>query len=124
MLRCRFVDADATLFKAGTEEWLPGVKEQLEKWHAAGDMIVLFTMRPPGPWFDVVRHCTHGYMQKPCADEYYLYDDKLVEGRQSICCPHSNREVIDGKPYCRDCDIWLYPDEILRTRTAEDSMKE
>lgn len=101
---------------------MPGVEEKLAEWRLAGDTLVLFTMRPPGPWFEQVKHLFHGYIHKPCADEYYFYDDHLVEGHQSICCAHKTQEIVEGRPYCRDCDIYLYPDELRRT--AEEPMSE
>jgi hypothetical protein len=126
MKRCRFIDADATIFKPGTNEWLPGVKEVLKKWSDAGDMLFMFTLRPLGlarPWLEILQAAgikLSGYLQKPLADEYYVYDDHLVEGRQSICCPHAhlvNSVAPDAptKVYCKDCDIYLYDDEYYRS---------
>lgn len=125
MTRCRFLDADGTIFSPGTNDWLPGVEQKLKEWSDAGDMLIMFTMRPYGlavPWLKILKDAgVHiaGYMQKPMADEYYLYDDHLVEGHQSIACPHLNLEdaLADDAPtatYCRDCNIYLYPDEIRR----------
>lgn len=115
MSKVRFIDVDGTIFHAGTDDWLPGVEEKLKAWREAGDTLILFTMRGGGPWIEKAKPYFHGYIQKPCADEYYMYDDHLVEGRQSICCRHEDRTFVDDKLYCADCNIFLYPDEAKRT---------
>ena len=129
MTRCRFLDADGTIFSPGTNDWLPGVEQKLKEWSDAGDMLIMFTMRPYGlavPWLKILKDAgVHiaGYMQKPMADEYYLYDDHLVEGHQSICCEHKDYTCAvrasdapkDAVAYCNDCNIYLYSDEWHRS---------
>jgi hypothetical protein len=123
-----FLDMDGVVFHPGTDDFKPGVLEKLQEW-SRGDtkFLYAFTARPMGPWLKVLRDngvTIMGYMQKPLASEYSLFEDHLVEGRQAIACQHKNLDIRqasapdappDAKAYCLDCDIYLYEDEWRRT---------
>jgi len=42
---CAFIDVDGTIFRWGTEEWLPGVLPQLRAWLARGNQVIFVTQR-------------------------------------------------------------------------------
>jgi predicted HAD superfamily phosphohydrolase YqeG len=87
MTRCILIDVDHTMVKGGTTEFLPGVKERLKKIAQQGD-IWLFTSCPMGPVLQtIIKEMgvpVAGYIPKPLADEYVIFDDKVVYSAQEI----------------------------------------
>lgn len=86
----RFLDVDGTITEEGSDEVLPGVVKTIQKWKAAGDMIVFFTCRPPQTgWIPRLAEQgieADGYLHKPLGDAYAVYDNKLAESGTEI--PH------------------------------------
>lgn len=104
-----FVDVDDTLCLAGTDDLDPEGVSQVRAWLAHRDQVILFTCRPLyAEWpqkfreqgFPIERM---GYLHKPLADHYCLWDDKLLAaghkvGKQEFPDParglwFSNQEV-------------------------------
>jgi hypothetical protein len=75
------LDMDGTCFVKGTDEWLPGAVERIQKIAAQGHRIVAFTSRPAGPWYHKFLEINvplFAHIQKPLAIWFYIVDDCLV----------------------------------------------